>query len=106
MLNTQVIESTTGIKGQTTGDVLKLSVPRKEVRVSLDGFEIVPFMGPHLVGRLRTRQSQRRRSDLQVARRREWCRYHLRDACPQFSGFVAATPASPSPRKRGVAATS
>ncbi len=45
MLNTQVIESTTGIKGQTTGDVLKLSVPRKEVRVTLDGFEIIPFMG-------------------------------------------------------------
>src|SRR5438552_12147378 len=45
MLNTRVIESTTGIKGQTAGDVLKLSVPRKEVRVSLDGFEIVPFMG-------------------------------------------------------------
>src|SRR6266487_994434 len=45
VLNTQVIQSTTGIKGQTTGDVFKLSVPRKEVRVSLDGFEIVPFMG-------------------------------------------------------------
>src|SRR6266566_5795097 len=45
MLNTQLIESTTGLKGQTTGDVFKASVPRKEVRVSLDGFEIVPFMG-------------------------------------------------------------
>lgn len=45
MLNTQVIESITGLKGQTTGDVLKLSVPRKEVRVTLDDFEIIPFMG-------------------------------------------------------------
>ena len=45
MLDTQAIESTTGLKGQTTGDVLKLSVPRKEVRVTLDGFEIIPFMG-------------------------------------------------------------
>lgn len=45
MLDTQAIESITGLKGQTTGDVLKLSVPRKEVRVTLEGFEIVPFMG-------------------------------------------------------------
>src|SRR6266851_5579254 len=45
MFNTQMIESTTGIKGQMTGEVLKLSVPRKEVRVTLDGFEIIPFMG-------------------------------------------------------------
>ncbi len=45
MLNTQVIESITGLKGQTTGDVFKLSVPRKDVRVTLDGFEIIPFMG-------------------------------------------------------------
>src|SRR5436190_16693961 len=45
MLNTQEIEAITGLKGQTTGDVLKLSVPRKDVRVTLDGFEIIPFMG-------------------------------------------------------------
>jgi Domain of Unknown Function (DUF1259) len=45
MLNTQVIESITGLKGQTTGDVFKLSVPRNEVLVTLDGFEIIPFMG-------------------------------------------------------------
>ncbi len=45
MLDTQSIESLTGLKGQTTGDVLKLSVPRKDVRVTLDGFEIIPFMG-------------------------------------------------------------
>src|SRR6266496_3670736 len=45
MLDTQAIESTTGLKGQTTGDVLKLSVPRKDVRVTLGGFEIIPFMG-------------------------------------------------------------
>lgn len=45
MLNTQAIESTIGLKGQAIGDVLKFSVPRKDVRVSLDGFEIIPFMG-------------------------------------------------------------
>jgi hypothetical protein len=45
MLNTQIIESITGIKGQTTGDVFKVSVPRKDVRITLDGFEIIPFMG-------------------------------------------------------------
>ncbi|MER9578662.1 DUF1259 domain-containing protein [Mesorhizobium sp. M0400] len=45
MLDTEAIESLTGLKGQTTGDVLKLSVPRSEVRVTLDGFEIIPFMG-------------------------------------------------------------
>ncbi len=45
MLNTQAIESITRLKGQTTGDVHKLSVPRKDVRVTLDGFEIIPFMG-------------------------------------------------------------
>src|SRR6266545_6835030 len=45
MLNTQAVESLTGLKGQTTGDVLKLSVPRSEVRVTLGGFEIIPFMG-------------------------------------------------------------
>jgi hypothetical protein len=45
MLNTQAIESVTGLKGQTTDGVLKLSVPRNEVRVTLDGFEIIPFMG-------------------------------------------------------------
>ncbi|MER9234118.1 DUF1259 domain-containing protein [Mesorhizobium sp. M0622] len=45
MLDTQAIESLTGLKGQTTGDVLKLSVPRSEVRMTLDGFEIIPFMG-------------------------------------------------------------
>lgn len=45
MLNTQTIESVAGKKGQVAGDVFKLSVPRKEVRVTLDGFEIIPFMG-------------------------------------------------------------
>ncbi len=45
MLNKQGIEYSTGLKGQTTGDVFRLSLPRKEVRVALDGFEIIPFMG-------------------------------------------------------------
>src|SRR3981081_1540497 len=45
MLNRQIIESSTGLKGQTTGGVFKVSVPRKDVRIKLDGFEIIPFMG-------------------------------------------------------------
>jgi hypothetical protein len=45
MPNTQGLESALGLKAQAIGDVLKFSVPRREVRVSLDGFEIVPFMG-------------------------------------------------------------
>jgi hypothetical protein len=45
MLDTNIIESTMGLKGQMMGDVLKLSVPRKELRVTLDGFDIIPFMG-------------------------------------------------------------
>lgn len=45
MLNIQAIESITGLRGQMAGDVFKLSVPRKDVRVALDGFEIIPFMG-------------------------------------------------------------
>src|SRR6266542_5520627 len=45
MLDTNTIESVVGIKGTMSDDVLKLSVPRKEVPVSLDGFEIIPFMG-------------------------------------------------------------
>ena len=45
MLNTQVTESITGLKGQTTGDVFKLSAPREDVRVTLDGFEINPLVG-------------------------------------------------------------
>src|ERR1700730_5499465 len=45
MLDTNMIESTMGLKGQMMGDVLKLSVPRKELRVTLDGFDIIPFMG-------------------------------------------------------------
>src|SRR5438477_8911005 len=45
MLNAQLLESILGLKAQAAGEVLRFSVPRKEVRVSLDGFEIIPFMG-------------------------------------------------------------
>jgi hypothetical protein len=45
MLNNQAIESAMGLKGLMIGDVLKFSVARREVGVSLDGFEIIPFMG-------------------------------------------------------------
>ena len=52
MVDANIIESTMGFKGQTMGDVLKLSVPRKEVRVTLNGFEIIPFVGQHMYHQL------------------------------------------------------
>jgi hypothetical protein len=45
MLNTQALEATLGLIAQAAGEVLRFSVPRQEVRVTLDGFEIIPFMG-------------------------------------------------------------
>ncbi len=39
------IERALGRQGTLIGDVLKVSVPREEVRVILDGFDIIPFMG-------------------------------------------------------------
>jgi hypothetical protein len=39
------IEEIIGMAGVLAEDVLKVSVPRNDVRVSVDGFEITPFMG-------------------------------------------------------------
>ncbi|WP_119396954.1 DUF1259 domain-containing protein [Pannonibacter phragmitetus] len=39
------IEGIVGVTGAIIGEVLKISVPRSEVKVSVDGFEIIPFMG-------------------------------------------------------------
>ncbi|MBO6727999.1 DUF1259 domain-containing protein [Aquamicrobium terrae] len=45
MLDQKNLEAAAGIAGTMTGDVLKMSVPRSDVKVTVDGFEIVPFMG-------------------------------------------------------------
>src|SRR5215211_7723866 len=45
MLDTNTIESIVGKKGTMTDDVLRLTQPRQDLKVTLDGFEIVPFMG-------------------------------------------------------------
>jgi hypothetical protein len=45
MLDQKTIETTVGIAGTMSADVLKISAPRNDLRVTVDGFEIVPFMG-------------------------------------------------------------
>jgi Domain of Unknown Function (DUF1259) len=45
MLDQKIIEATVGIAGTMSADVLKISVPRSDLRVTVDGFEIIPFMG-------------------------------------------------------------
>lgn len=45
MLDRVLIEKITGRTGQMIDDVLKISIPRIDLRVTLDGFQIVPFMG-------------------------------------------------------------
>src|SRR5712691_12855487 len=45
MLDSKTLEESAGLTGTLFDDVLKLSVPRKDLRVTVDGFEIVPFMG-------------------------------------------------------------
>jgi hypothetical protein len=45
MLDQQELEAVIGIAGAVSGDVLKISVPRSDLRVTVDGFEIIPFMG-------------------------------------------------------------
>jgi hypothetical protein len=44
-LDTQAIEQALGLKGQTKDGVFKLTRPRDELRVELDGFTITPPMG-------------------------------------------------------------
>src|SRR5713226_4623262 len=45
MLDSKILEGAVGVTGTLSGDVLKISVPRKDLRVTVDGFEIIPFMG-------------------------------------------------------------
>jgi hypothetical protein len=45
MLDQRELEAVIGIAGAVSGDVLKISVPRSDLRVTVDGFEIIPFMG-------------------------------------------------------------
>jgi hypothetical protein len=45
MLDQQTLEAIIGIGGTVIGDVLKISAPRNDLRVTVDGFEIIPFMG-------------------------------------------------------------
>lgn len=45
MLDTKMLEMIVGRSGTMIEDVLKISIPRKDVKVTLDGFEIIPFMG-------------------------------------------------------------
>jgi Domain of Unknown Function (DUF1259) len=45
MLDQRELESVIGIAGAVTGDVLKISIPRGDLRVTVDDFEIIPFMG-------------------------------------------------------------
>ncbi len=45
MVDATQIERSLGRSGTMIGDVFKVSVPRTDVKVTLDGFEIVPFMG-------------------------------------------------------------
>jgi hypothetical protein len=45
MLNRKTLEAIVGFGGTVIDDVLKISAPRKDVKVTVDGFEIIPFMG-------------------------------------------------------------
>ncbi len=45
MLDQKKLETIVGVKGTMFDDVLKISVPRKDIRVTVDEFEIIPFMG-------------------------------------------------------------
>ncbi|HYT32584.1 MAG TPA: DUF1259 domain-containing protein, partial [Thermoanaerobaculia bacterium] len=45
MLDSKTLENAVGVTGTMSDDVLKISVPRKDLRVAVDGFEIIPFMG-------------------------------------------------------------
>ena len=45
MLDRKTLEAIVGFGGTVIDDVLKISAPRKDVKVTVDGFEIIPFMG-------------------------------------------------------------
>ncbi len=44
-MDTKAIETILGINGMMMDDVLKISMPRKDLKVTVDGFDIIPFMG-------------------------------------------------------------
>ena len=45
MLDRKAIETIVGLNGMMIDDVLKISIPRNDLKVMVDGFELVPFMG-------------------------------------------------------------
>ena len=45
MLDSKTLENAVGVTGTMSEDVLKISLPRKDLRVAVDGFDIIPFMG-------------------------------------------------------------
>lgn len=45
MLDQKTLETIVGLGGTVTDGVLKISAPRNDVRVTVDGFEVIPFMG-------------------------------------------------------------
>jgi hypothetical protein len=45
MLDQETLEATIGFGGTMSDGVLKMSVPRNDLKVTVDGFEIIPFMG-------------------------------------------------------------
>lgn len=45
MLDRNQIETIIGRTGDMIDDVLKISIPRTDLQVTLDGFQIVPYMG-------------------------------------------------------------
>ena len=44
-MDSKTLQEAAGLSGTMFDDVLKLSVPRKDLKVVVDGFEIIPFMG-------------------------------------------------------------
>ena len=45
MLDQETLEATIGFDGTMSDGVLKMCVPRNDLKVTVDGFEIIPFMG-------------------------------------------------------------
>jgi hypothetical protein len=45
MMDRTTLETLVGVTGTTLDDVFKISVLRKDVHVTVDGFAIIPFMG-------------------------------------------------------------
>jgi Domain of Unknown Function (DUF1259) len=45
MVDRTTLETLVGVTGTMLDDVFKISVPRKDLQVTVDGFAIIPFMG-------------------------------------------------------------